>query len=301
MMKLTVIANPVAGGGRAYKTLRRYIDRWPHQDWDVELIPTRAHGDAGLLARKLLRDPPDLLAVCGGDGTVNEVASHVPRPPFPIAVLPAGTANVLARELGLPLKVTRALDIALRRATRRVDLGVLQSSHSRRFLFVAGVGFDAYVVSQVRLRLKAGFGMAAYAMAILECLQRYSFPEFRVHAEGREFFATSCLACNAKRYGGGLLFCPAADMGDGLVDILVLEKQNRLELARFLFLAWCGKAIERSWIHRVRSGSVKIEGPDTVKAQVEGERAGALPLEIGRDPSVFTLIIPKKHRDFPGT
>jgi YegS/Rv2252/BmrU family lipid kinase len=292
MMKISIIANPVAGGGRAYKTLQRYIRRWPHHAWDVELLPTRARGDAGSLVKKLLLDPPDLLAVCGGDGTVNEVASQVPRPPFPVAVLPAGTANVLARELGLPLNVTRALDIALRRVTRRIDLGVLQSQGARRFLFVAGIGFDAYVVSQVRPRLKSRFGMAAYAVAILECLRRYSFPEFRIQAEGREFLATSCLACNAKRYGGGLLFCPEADMEDGLLDLLVLEKQSRLELARFLFLAWCGLALERSGIHRVRSGSVRVEGPDTVGIQVDGELAGALPLEIGLDPSAFPLIIP---------
>jgi YegS/Rv2252/BmrU family lipid kinase len=291
LMKISIIANPIAGGGRAYKSLRRYVDRWPHRDWEVEILTTRARNDAGLLAQQLLERPPDLVGVCGGDGTVNEVATHVPNPPFPIAVLPAGTANVLARELGLPLNATRSLEIALRRVTRRIDLGVLGSTAGRRFLFVAGIGFDAYVVSQVRAGLKSRLGMVAYAIAILECLRRYSFPEFQVDIGGRVFTATSCLACNAKRYGGGLLFCPSADMSDGLLDVLLLEKQRRLDLARFLFLAWCGKAEKREWIHRIRTRSFKVEGPGNVLVQVDGELAGNIPTAIALENLSFPLAI----------
>jgi len=221
-MKLSIIANPVAGGGRAYKSIRSYAQQWPHPDWEFEILTTRGPDDAGFLARNLLQSPPDLLAICGGDGTVNEIATHVPHPPFPVAILPAGTANVLARELGLSLNPRRALKTAMKRKTRRIDLGVLGSPATRRFLFVAGIGFDAFVVSQVRLGLKKKLGMAAYAFAILESLRRYSFPEFQVDISGRKFIATSCLACNAKHYGGGLLFCPNADMSDGFLDILIL-------------------------------------------------------------------------------
>jgi len=291
-MKLSIIANPIAGGGGAYKSIGRYVRQWPHPEWDVELLTTRGRNDAGLLARRLLQNPPDLLAICGGDGTVNEVATHVPHPPFPIAILPAGTANVLARELGLPLNPKRALEIALKGTARRVDLGVIGPDAARRFVFVAGIGFDAYVVSQVRSGLKSKLGMAAYAIAILECLQSYSFPEFEVDISGRKFVATSCLACNAKHYGGGLLFCPNADMSDGLLDILILEKQSRFELARFLFLAWCGKPEVRDGIHRLRSSSFKIAGPDCVLVQVDGELAGTLPQEISLADAAFPLIFP---------
>ncbi|MBN1567061.1 MAG: diacylglycerol kinase family lipid kinase [Acidobacteria bacterium] len=291
-MKLSIIANPVAGGGRAYKSIRRHVQQWPHPDWKVEILTTRGPNDAGSLANNLLQNPPDLLAVCGGDGTVNEIATQVPHPPFPVAILPAGTANVLAREIGLPLNPRSALEIALRRTTKRMDLGVLGGAAARRFLFVAGIGFDAYVVSRVRSGFKKKLGMAAYALAILECLQRYSFPEFQVDISGRNFSATSCLACNAKRYGGGLLFCPNADMGDGLLDVLILEKQSRFQLARFLFLAWCGKPETHAWIHRLRSSEFTLNGPDSVLVQVDGELAGTLPQKIGLTNSAFPLVIP---------
>jgi diacylglycerol kinase (ATP) len=291
-MKLSIIANPVAGGGRACKSIQRYVSRWTHADWQVEILTTCRRDHAGLLARELLRHPPDLLAVCGGDGTINEIASQAPRLPFPMAILPAGTANVLARELGLPLNPLLALQIALKRKIRKVDLGELFTGSSRRFLFVAGIGFDAYVASSVQPALKARLGMAAYAIAIVRCLRSYSFPEFQVVVGNRSFTATSCLVCNAKSYGGGLLFCPGAEMTDGLLDVLVLEGNRRLGLARFLFRAWCRKPESGDWIHRLRTKTLRIEGPGEVLVQADGELAGSLPADISLAASSFPLVVP---------
>lgn len=291
-MKLSIIANPASGKGRGYQRIRRYIGKWDHPDWEIEILTTRGRDHAGMLARNLVRTPPDLLAICGGDGTVNEIATAVPAPPFPIAILPAGTANVLAKELGLPLDPVKALRMAMSRVIRRVDLGVLGPGERRRFLFVAGVGFDAYTASMVPAGLKAKIGQAAYAAAILQCLCRYSFPEFQIAAGLKTFAATSCLASNARRYGGGLLFSPDADMSDGVLDILILEGRRRLELARFLFLAWCKRPESRNWIHRVQVAGLKMEGPAQVPIQADGELAGGLPLEIHLEPAAFPLVVP---------
>jgi diacylglycerol kinase family enzyme len=223
---------------------------------------------------------------------MNEIATAVPEPPFPVALLPAGTANVLARELRLPLNPVRALKIALRGKARKVDLGLMGPGSRHKFLFVAGIGFDAYTVSVARPGLKSKLGKIAYVVAVLESLQRYSFPEFYISVGGRTFTATSCLACNSKRYGGGLLFCPDADMHDGLLDVLVLEGQRRIALAVFLVLAWLQRPMKGEWIHRLRSDALRIEGADGVFVQVDGELAGGLPLDIRLTPSTFPLIIP---------
>jgi diacylglycerol kinase (ATP) len=290
-MKLVIIANPIAGGGRAYHSIQDYVHKWKHTNWDVEILATRSRDHAGLLAQELLQNPPDLVAVCGGDGTLNEVASRVPRPPFPVALLPAGTANVLARELGLPLDPIRALLVALNRVVRPVDLGELNAG-VRRFLFVAGIGFDAFVVANVRPGLKKKLGMAAYAAAIVSGLRSYSFPEFQVFVDGRSYTATSCLACNSKSYGGGLLFCPGADMSDGLLDVLILEGNRRLALGCFLLRAWLGNAENQSWIHRMRARKVQIEGGADVLVQTDGELTGSLPLKIGLIDRTFPLVVP---------
>jgi diacylglycerol kinase (ATP) len=292
IMKLSIIANPVAGGGRPYKSIQRYVRQWAHPDWEVEILTTQDPDHAGTLARGLLRHPPDLLAVCGGDGTINEVASHIPHPPFPIAILPAGTANVVARELGLPLNPIQALRVALKGAVKKVNLGELGPESSRRFLFVAGIGFDAYVVSSVKPGFKSRLGMAAYAVAIINGLRSYSFPEFQVTVGNQAFVATSCLACNMKGYGGGLLFCPDADMSDGLLDIVILQGRRRLGLIYFLLMAWIKRPLILDWVHRLQARTLRIEGPACVPVQTDGELAGCLPLEIGLADANFPLIVP---------
>jgi diacylglycerol kinase (ATP) len=291
-MKVVIIANPKAGGGKSYDKIRRYVRKWRHPDWEVEIRTTKSPNQAGGMALALFENPPDLLAICGGDGTVNEVASSIPSPPFPIAVLPAGTANVIARELRLPLNPVRALEIGLRRSVRKVDLGELGPGERRRFVFVAGIGFDAYVVAKVNPGLKARFGMGAYALAILHCLRSYRFREFLVTVDNRSFTATSCLVANAKSYGGGLLFCPRADMQDGLLDILILQGRSRIELARFLFHAWLGRTDPHDWIQRLQAASLSVDGPQGILVQADGEPAGELPLEVKLLPSTFPLVIP---------
>jgi len=292
-MRLVIIANPTSGGGRGYRSIQNHIRRWPHKDWEVEVLTTKSCGHAGLLAQELLSDPPDLLGICGGDGTVNEVVSRITDPPFPVALIPAGTANVIARELGLPLNPIQSLQIALKRTVRRVDLGEI-SAGARRFLFVAGIGFDAYVVARVQPEFKKRLGMAAYAVAIVDCLRTYDFPDLHIVAGDQTYRATSCLACNAKSYGGGLLFCPDAEMGDGQLDILVLEGRDRLRLARFLIRAWLGIAETGGWIHRVRTRTLRIDGDARALVQADGELAGNLPIEISLLDKAFPLVIKPK-------
>lgn len=291
-MKVVIIANPNAGGRRAYNAIRRSVHEWKHPDWDVEVLETRGRNHAGELALELARNPPDLLAVCGGDGTVNEVASSIPSPPYPVAVIPAGTANVIARELKLPLNPVQALDVGLKRSIRKVDLGELGPDRRRRFVFVAGIGFDAYVAAGVKPAMKAKLGMGAYAVEILRSLKTYPFREFRVVVNDRVYAATSCLAANARSYGGGLLFCPRADMQDALLDILIIQGKSRLNLARFLLRAWLGRPEKNDWTHRIQAGKLTIEGPIGIPVQADGESAGELPVDVSLLPSTFPLTVP---------
>ncbi len=291
-MKITIIANPAAGRGRAYTMLHHLIRRWPYKDWDYELLSTHCPHHAGILAMKQLANPPDVLAVCGGDGTLHEVASQVPDPPFPVALLPAGTANVLARDLGLPLNLRLALEVALKRVVRRVDLGSLNARVACSFLLMTGVGLDAHVVSKVRPAMKKKLGISAYVVSTLHSLATYAFPEFQVSIGEHQVTATSCLIANSKGYGGGLVFTPTADMGDGCFDVLVLEGRPRLDYFCFLWNAWRGRPRAYPWVRQFRASALTVNGPRELLVQADGELIDTLPIEIGLKAQSFPLVVP---------
>jgi len=266
---------------------------WPHPAWQVELLLTCGPEHASVMARELLAAaPPDLLAVCGGDGTIQEVATGMPDPPFPVAILPAGTANILARALQLPLDLHEALDVALGGVVRRVDAGEVQARQSRRFLSVAGVGFDAYVAFRVRPRIKARIGIAAYYLEVMRSLLAYSFPQFEVTVGAEALRASSCVIANAPTYGGGLVLTPQADMCDGQFDVLILESRSKLDYLRFLLSAKIGRLRDYPWVQRRRASAAAIDGPRGLWAQADGELVGTAPLKVSLMPRSFPLVVP---------
>ena len=292
-MRVSIIANPTAGKGRAYRKLKEYVAQWPHQDWEVELLPTECPEHAGEIAFELASRPPELVAVCGGDGTISEVASRVPDPPFPVAVIPAGTANVLAQELRIPADPVEALRKALVGRPIRVDMGIVKGRSERRFLLMAGIGFDAYIVSKARPALKARIGEKAYLIEVLLRVAGYSYSRFQVITETGSFNATSCIVANARGYGGGLVFSPDADLSDGLFDLLILEGSSWPGYVRFLRSAQRGKPRDFPWVRRCRCRTVRVEGPRGMWVQADGELVGTLPVEITIVPSSYPLVVPK--------
>ncbi len=291
-MRLVIIANPKSGRGHVFDRLLRYVREWRPEGWTVELLCTNKPGHAGEIVRALLGNPPDILAVCGGDGTVKEVVSCTPDPPFPVGLVPAGTANVLAHELGIPFDPVKALNIVLKGAIRRVDCGRLIGASRHGFLLMAGIGFDAYVASRVRTAVKDKLGIAAYYLSTVQALGSYRFPEFRIMTDDDELIGSSCIIANAKGYGGGLVLTPGADMTDGVLDILVIRGRPSTEYIRFLWSAWRRRPRRYPWAQYRRSRRVRVEGPENILVQVDGEVIGGLPLAVDLLPGVFPLVVP---------
>ncbi len=259
----------------------------------MQIFVTNGPEHAGQIASELAESCPDVLAVCGGDGTVNEVVTRVPQPSFPLAVLPAGTANVLAREIGVPLDPVEALEIALEGRIRRVDTGVVRGRGTHHFLLMSGVGFDAHVAWRVRPAIKRRIGKYAFHIASLQTLAGYAFPEFEVVIGGEVLPATSVVAANARGYGGGLLLTPEADMCDGMLDILVVQGSGRMDYASLLYSAWRRRPLPKGSILRRRAPKLEVRGPRGLWVHADGEMIGTLPLEISVNPSSFPLLVPK--------
>jgi diacylglycerol kinase family enzyme len=159
---------------------------------------------------------------------------------------------------------------------------------------MAGVGFDAHTVANVPPVLKSKVGIGAYAWTVLRSFQTYSFSAFQVMADEKSFSATSCIIANARKYGGEFVFCPEADPADGMLDLVILQGTSRLKYMMFLASAGYGRPHDFKRFERCRARKIKIEGPEEIWVQVDGECAGHLPVEIELLPASVPLVVPAK-------
>lgn len=291
-MRLTILANPASGRGRVFRKLQSYVRCWPHPDWQVSLIETRGPEHAGLMALEQCENPPDVLVVCGGDGTLKEVVSSLPAPPFPVGIVPAGTENVLAREMRIPSEPADAIKVAIGGHVRRVDLGILEGRTRHRFLLMAGIGFDAHVVAHVGPGSKRRLGKLSFFLTVLRSIPSYGFQEFRIKADETEFAAASCVIANARNYGGGLRLTPDADMMDGMLDVLAIRRSSAAEFAMMILSARLGTSPTGPTIMRSRASRIQIDGPRGIWVHADGEPIGTLPVEISVAKSSFPLLVP---------
>ena len=199
-----LVYNPKAGNRDRRDEMFRTMERLDARGLSLVNLPTERAGHATELVRKHLAEGPDVVVVCGGDGTVGEAAAALVGTATPIAILPGGTTNVVAREYGIGLDMRRAEEIVLSDATRRLTTW---TSAGRTSLIGTGVGFDGRVMTNIVPWLKRAFGRVGIGWtATLEWL-KYEFPGIRVDgidAEGRAFTreATFVLSANTRKYGG---------------------------------------------------------------------------------------------------
>lgn len=200
-----------------------------------ETVFTTSIENACETACRLSADPACLVAACGGDGTIHTVINSV-VPEAITGIIPAGTANVIARELGIPVQMREAGKLLLTGAAQKCDLG---TCNGRKFVFVAGIGFDAVVAGAVSPTLKKLFGRYAYHIAGLQqfCLYRPPVLSVRVDDRPEEFTGHFAIFANMRRYGGDLFFAPEARYDDGILNMVLVEDFSMRTMLRLLNFA----------------------------------------------------------------
>ncbi|MEX0758134.1 MAG: diacylglycerol kinase family protein, partial [Tistlia sp.] len=208
---------------------------------------------------------------------------------LPLAILPLGTANVLAAEIGLstrPAAVARAI---LEGVARPVALG---EANGRAFCLMAGVGFDARVVARVDGRLKKRLGKLAYVVQTLRQLAVYDFPRYRVAIDEEIYAAASAVACNAHFYGGRYVLAPAAGLEAPSLEVCLFERPGRLHAARYALAMLLG-LLPRLPDYRVVTGRrIAIQGPVEDPIQGDGDIVASLPGVIRVLPDALDLVFP---------
>jgi len=297
-----LISNPLAGirSNRRARQIHEAVAALRSAGIAADFRATSCPGDGRQLAREAVKNGRDLVIVCGGDGTINEVINGMAPADIPLAILPGGTANIVAKELGLPghiVKAARQLPswrpcrIPLGRATWEESGSVRQ----RFFLAVAGVGFDARIISQLNMGAKLRLGVVAYGWEAVRQVFHYNFPSFQFSADGSRVSATFAVIQRSSRYAGWLKLarphsirepdfscCLFEGSGPGryfryALGILT-QTHQRLRDVRFL---------NGSSIH-CRSG----QAADPIFFEVDGELAGRIPATFEVVPDALTLLAP---------
>ncbi|MFN2532978.1 MAG: diacylglycerol kinase family protein [Pyrinomonadaceae bacterium] len=294
--KAILISNPRTGryARRPSHQVEQLAAQLISQGVDVELHKTNAPGHATELAARAANNGTTDVIVAGGDGTINEAVQGMAGGKARLGIIPQGTANVLARELDLPLVREDSIGVIVRGHSRSIHLGVAidEATNLRRhFLLMAGIGLDASIVSRVHPSLKKHIGKAAFWISGLSHLANWQPPRFTLEVEGKSCNATFAAIGNAARYGGDLSITPRARIDRPQFEVCVIETANRFRYLHFLSRAMRGVLAESgSGVEFLQASVVRATGNAPV--QVDGELIGQLPMRFEISPFALEVLVP---------
>ncbi len=286
--RILVIFNPAAGSARRPR-FESVVAQLKAAACQVDVVETTGPGHAETLARNVLPSSYDVVAACGGDGTVNEVINGLEGKDVALGIIPLGTANVLAEEIGLirtPEKIAAALSNG---PIRTVHVG---RANGRRFTMMAGVGFDAVVVSRVSLKLKKLLGPLAYVWESMRQAVQYGFHAHEVTIDGVAYRPVSMVACKGRRYGGPFIAAPDASLGEDKFYVVLMNGRGWFSVIRYALALAFGKITAWQDVQLVAGREVIVRGSAGHPVQADGDIVATLPLRIALDPHPVRLVYP---------
>ena len=293
-MSTLAILNPVAGkhaGRRVWERVQESVAA--AREW--KCVTTASAGHARELAQAAANDGYDRVVVIGGDGTVFEVANGLAHSSAALAIIPAGTANDVAVNLGIPRKPAAAAALAATAAPRGIDLCHIETAQtSAFFLNVAGFGFDAEVAWRVNRapKLLIGGGTLPYVAGVLETLWRYQAPRMRLSIDGKSVDRAVFLVAvgNCDSYGGGMRIVPRARPDDGLLDVCVVRDVSRFEVLKLLPRLYSGGHVGHPSVELFRCRELTADADGRVLCQADGELVGGLPARFAILPAALQCV-----------
>jgi diacylglycerol kinase (ATP) len=294
MDKLFVIFNPAARGEKSQR-LRQFLEAKANPD--ITIAPTQRAGDAKLLAARAVTEGYSMVVAAGGDGTINEVINGLGASGIPLAILPLGTVNVFAQEIGVSRRIDAAWALIEAGHTRTIDLACAKANGSTRlFVQLAGVGFDAQAVRTASWELKKKIGPFSYVWAGLKMISSKPVDvEVSTNGSGLCGRGVAVLVGNGRFYGGPFSLFPKARLDDGLLDICVFEKCGYLDVLRY------GQGILRG-VHLGLRGVQYFQTEQLICGaargtafQLDGEDAGDVPVTFSIVPRALRVVVPKSN------
>ncbi|MBI3974745.1 MAG: diacylglycerol kinase family lipid kinase [Chloroflexi bacterium] len=289
-LSVVLLVNPAAGMRAA--AVERVEAALRSRGAIVETVLTSRSGEGIEIARRAAGAGAGVVLVCGGDGTINEAVNGLAGTETALAVLPAGTVNVWAREVGIPLEPARALTLLWEGERRWIDLG---QAGERYFLLMAGVGFDAYAAAQVTHQEKRRWGALAYVLRGLVTAMRWPRQRMWLRLDGRSLRrrALFLVVGNTRLYGGVVNITHQAVADDGQLDVCLFGGSGVVEKLAHAFRVVTRSHLGAPTVEYYRAGEVTLVTRPRVPVQVDGDTIGRTPMTFRAVPRALKVIVPR--------
>ena len=290
--RMLIVFNPAAGARRRRRLLAA-LDLMRGIGLRPEVADTLRRGHATDLARDAAVAGVPIVVAAGGDGTIAEVAAGLAGSEAALGVLPLGTANVLALELGLPRAPAQAAAVLAMGRTALLHPGLARYADGRELLFVQmfGAGFDAAVVHNLSTPLKRAIGKGAYVWQTLREMPRYGFAPIRAVIDGRAQDAASVIVTKGRLYAGRFLLAPGADPRAEGFHAVLFRDAGVVAAMRYGAALPLGLLPQMRGVEIRQATAVRLEG-GSIPAQADGDGAGCLPATITAAPRPMRIVLP---------
>ena len=285
MSSTLIILNPAAHSERA-KRKRSQVESLAR---DCVVCTTTCTGDAELMARRGAEEGFEKIVAAGGDGTINEVVNGLAGTNVTLGLLPIGTMNVFATELGLPVHdLEFCWNIVKGDSTRSVDL---PKANQKFFVQLAGVGLDAQVVKETSSQLKRNFGPLSYLISAAQVAARQP-PRLFIQSEDASIDEGSfVIVGNCRLYGGSFRFFKHAVIEDGLLVVIVFKRLGYVEIIKYLQDVIFSSDIRVPEIEYFQTRQVRVESDQIVPVEVDGELVGNCPVEFSLHERSLRVLV----------
>ena len=287
--RLAVIVNPTAGAGRARAALPRIRAELERLGADFRVIETSSAEHARTEAAAA-RDRGESVGAVGGDGLVGTLAGVLCRSETPLAVLPGGRGNDLARVLGIPTEPEAAARVAVEGVELPIDVAEVDGTS---YVGIASCGFDSDA-NRIANEAKVVRGNLVYVYAALRALAAWRHATFEVMVDGERHEVTgySVIVANSKAYGGGMFVVPHAELDDGLLDVVLCGASSKLHFLRSLPKLFKGSHVDDPYLRFLRGQEVQISADRPFTVYADGDPIGDLPVQVRVARQALRILVP---------
>ncbi len=291
--KILFIINPVAGIKRKDKIPRLINKFLDHNQFDYDVIYTESRGHATEIASKAAFDKIDVVAVAGGDGSVNEVATGLLESETALAIIPSGSGNGLARHLGYSINIRSTLEIINNYTVEKIDVCKINDEY---FFSLIGIGFDAFVAKVFSKEETRGF--MTYAWSAIKSISSFESFEYSFYSNEKKFSGKAFMinVCNSNQYGYNVKVAPYASLTDGLMDVVIADDIPKWKIPLAVLQVFTQTHIGSKHFRSFQTNEILIESPNYSYLQIDGETVHKdKDFKITIIPLALNVLINKKN------